>query len=67
MCVKGQRGWIFGSNNRARWCKDGKGKDSGSGRLAGVKECERYTEVFVVGKLSQMVCQKFCKDSKAIA
>ena len=32
--------------------------------MAGTEECERHAEVFRVGKLLQMICQRFCKDSK---
>jgi len=41
-------------------------KDSGSNRVAGAKECEGCAEVFKVGKLLQMVCQEFCKNSEVI-
>ena len=65
-CVWKVREVGFGSNNRGRRSKNGKRKDAESNRVAGAKECEGCTEVFGIGKLLQMVCQRFCKDSKVI-
>ena len=64
--MKGQRSRILESNNRGRQNENGERKGSGSDRVASVEECEGCTEVFGVGKLLQMVCQRFCEDSKAI-
>ena len=64
--MKGQRSGIFGSDNRGRWSENGEGKGVGSNRVASAKECEGCAKVFGVGKLLQMVCQRFCKDSKVI-
>jgi len=57
---------ILGSNNRRRQSENGERKGLGSDRVASVEEYEECTEVFGVGKLLQMVYQRFCKDSKAI-
>ena len=54
------------SENRGKQSKNGERKGLGSNRVAGAKECERCAEVFGVGKLLQMICQRFCKDSKAV-
>ena len=43
-----------------------KEKVQGVNRVASFKECEGCAEVFRVGKLLQMVCQRFCKNSEAI-
>ena len=51
MCVEGEESCIFRSCNRTRQSKDGKGEGSGSSRLVGAKECEKYTEVLMVDKL----------------
>ena len=66
MCVEGQRSRIFGSDNWRRWSKNGERKGVGSNRMASAEKCKRCAEVFGVGKLLQKVCQRFCKDSKAI-
>ena len=50
MCRRLEK-WVFRGDNWAKWCKNGKGEGSKSGKLASAKECERYTEVFGVGKL----------------
>ena len=34
--------------------------------MASAKECERCVEVFGASKLLQMVCERFCYDSKAL-
>ena len=64
--MESQRGGVFKSDNRGRWSKNGERKDSGSNRVAGAKECERCAEVFGVGKLLQIICQRFYKDSEAV-
>ena len=51
-------GVIIGPNRKEKGLK--------SSRLAGTKECERYEEVFGVGKLLQTICQRFCQDSKTL-
>ena len=66
MCVENQKGWIFGSNNRARWCKNRKGKDAGGYRVASAKKYEKCVEVFGASKLLQIVCERLCQSSKAL-
>ena len=56
MCMKDQGGQVFRSCNRTRWDKNGEEKFLESSRLASTKECERYTEVFKIGKLLQTIC-----------
>ena len=63
-CVEDQRGWIFGTCNRTKQSKDREREGLGSSRLTSAEKCQRYAEVFGVGKLLQTVCQGFCKDSK---
>ena len=65
MCRRLEK-WVFRGDNWAKWCKNGKGEGSKSGKLDSAKECKRYTKVFRVGKLLQIVCQRFCKNSKAV-
>ena len=51
MYVEGEESCIFRSCNKTRQSKDGKGKGSGSSRLVGAEEYEKYTEVLRVDKL----------------
>ena len=64
--MESQRGEVLRSDNRGRQSKNGERKSSESNRVAGVKECKEYAEVFRIGKLLQIVCQGFCKNSEAI-
>jgi len=66
VCIEGQRGGIFRSDNRRRWSKNGERKVVGSYRVAGAKEYERCAEVLGASKLLQTVCERFCYDSKAL-
>ena len=64
MCVKGQRGQVFRSGDRTRQGKNGKRESSRSNGLANAEKCKRYAKVFGIGKLLQIICQRFCKSSK---
>ena len=64
--MKSQRDKVLRSDNRGRQSKNGERKSSESNRVAGVKEYEGYAEVFRIGKLLQIVCQGFCKNSEVI-
>ena len=64
MCVKGQRSWIFVSDNRTRQSKDGEREGSESSGLASAEKYKRCAEVFGVDKLLQTVCQRSYKGSK---
>ena len=50
-CIEGEGSCIFRSCNKTRQSKDGKGEGSGSSRLVGAEEYEKYTEVLRVDKL----------------
>ena len=61
MYVKDQRGWVSRSNDRTGQNENGKDKGSESSELASTEEIKRYTEVYGVGKLLQILCKKLYK------
>ena len=62
--MEGEKSWILMSCNRTRQSKDEEIKGSRSSRLASTKKCKKCIEVFEIGKLLQIVCQRFYKSSK---
>ena len=62
--MKGMRSGILRGCDRTRQSKDEEGKGLESGRLASAKKYKGCAEFLGIGKLLQIICQRFHKNSK---
>ena len=61
--MEGERSRIPRSSNMTRGYKDRRRKGERNIRLANIKVCQGYTEIFGIGKLLPPIHQRFCVHS----